>query len=128
MASLVSRIRDVLGRISGVSTPFGGLSWQAGRPSTPYADQLVFTPAECADVLRVDEEVVLELLETGQLRGFQVGDDWRTTTAQVHYYLQSRSQAQEFETFVQQISDPESWAAALREQPDLLHEISSVRL
>jgi excisionase family DNA binding protein len=39
----------------------------------------IFTPKEAAKCLKVASETVIELLESGDLPGRQIGGEWRTT-------------------------------------------------
>lgn len=39
----------------------------------------VLTPAEVSTILKVPEEAVFAALEAGQLKGFRIGNEWRTT-------------------------------------------------
>ncbi|MEN6301658.1 MAG: helix-turn-helix domain-containing protein [Armatimonadia bacterium] len=51
----------------------------------------VLTPKEVADALKVDEEVILELMDRGELRGFQAGHLWRTTQQFVEQFIQDQT-------------------------------------
>ena len=53
-----------------------GLS--VGRASfLPAEPREVMTPAEVADLLQVEEGVVLSMAESGELPGRKLGEDWR---------------------------------------------------
>jgi excisionase family DNA binding protein len=52
--------------------------WGVGQHSfRPAAELEILTPAQLATLLQVEEEVVVELAETGELPGRKVGEDWR---------------------------------------------------
>ena len=48
----------------------------------------VLTPAEAAELLRVDEESVTKMAESGELPARRVGDDWRLTRSAVLRWLE----------------------------------------
>ena len=52
--------------------------WSVGQHSfRPAAELEILTPAQLAGLLQVEEEVVVELAESGELPGRKVGEDWR---------------------------------------------------
>lgn len=53
----------------------------------------VWTPKDVAEVLKVEEEAVLELLGSGQLRGFQVAGSWRTTEQLVEEFIHGQTRS-----------------------------------
>src|SRR3954465_8232951 len=53
-------------------------SLSVGRASfLPYGQPEVLTLAEAADLLQVDEDVVSEMAESGDVPARKLGDDWR---------------------------------------------------
>ena len=63
-----------------VSGPMPGAEaeWAVGQHSfRPAAELEILTPAQLAGLLQVDEEVVVELAEKGELPGRRVGEEWR---------------------------------------------------
>ena len=52
--------------------------WTVGQHSfRPAAELEILTPAQLAGLLQVEEEVVLELAEKGELPARKVGEEWR---------------------------------------------------
>lgn len=52
--------------------------WSVGQHSfRPAAELEILTPAQLAGLLQVEEEVVVELAESGELPGRKIGEDWR---------------------------------------------------
>jgi len=52
--------------------------WSVGQHSFRPAEELaILTPAQLAGLLQVEEEVVVELAEQGELPGRKVGEEWR---------------------------------------------------
>jgi excisionase family DNA binding protein len=53
-------------------------SLSVGRASfLPYGQPEVLRLAEAADLLQVEQDVVVEMAETGDIPGRKLGDDWR---------------------------------------------------
>lgn len=128
LTSLGNSLRSFLRRIRGISTPLGGISWAPNDNATEERAEsgdgsLVLTPGECAGVLQVEERLVLEMLESGELQGFKVGDEWRITSPSLVQFLKERSRETAFEVFAKQISNPKIWARELRRQPEFAEEI-----
>jgi excisionase family DNA binding protein len=48
----------------------------------------VLTPAEAAELLRVDEETVVAMAESGELPARKLGDKWRLTRSAVLRWLE----------------------------------------
>lgn len=47
----------------------------------------IMTPKEIAEYLKVDEATIIQQLETGNLGGFQVGSEWRSSDAEILEYI-----------------------------------------
>lgn len=56
-----------------------------------YTLPLILTPKEVAEHLKVDEGVILEELETGSLRGFKIGKEWRCSDEELLAYIRGES-------------------------------------
>lgn len=132
LGSVLQRIGKLVKRITGVSTPFFGVSWsregseQSGRGvkgTSEPDDQLVLTVGECAKILRVDKLTVLDLLESGKLHGFSVGEEWRVSHQKLVVFLHTRSEEKRLEVLAHQLSDPKEWGKELLRQPDFKEEI-----
>jgi excisionase family DNA binding protein len=62
--------------------------WEIGRHSfRPAEPPAVLTPAQLAELLQVDEEVVVELAERGEVPGRKVGEEWRFSRTAVLAWL-----------------------------------------
>jgi excisionase family DNA binding protein len=65
--------RPVAGPVAGAQAEFG-----FGQHSfRPASELTILTPAQLAELLQVDEEVVVELAEKQELPGRKVGEEWR---------------------------------------------------
>jgi excisionase family DNA binding protein len=53
----------------------------------PFEPAEVLSPAEVADLLQVDEEVVTKLADEGELPGRKIGDEWRFSRTAVLEWL-----------------------------------------
>src|SRR3954447_25818267 len=53
----------------------------------PFEPAEVLSPAEVADLLQVEEELVTELAEKGELPGRKLGDEWRFSRTAVLEWL-----------------------------------------
>src|SRR4051794_19507686 len=53
----------------------------------PFEPPEVLTPAEVADLLQVDEQVVQELADSGELPARKIGDEWRFSRSAVLEWL-----------------------------------------
>jgi excisionase family DNA binding protein len=55
-----------------------GADWTVGQHSFRPASELeILTPMQLAGLLQVDEDVVIELADKGELPGRKVGEEWR---------------------------------------------------
>ncbi|HEY1459502.1 MAG TPA: SPFH and helix-turn-helix domain-containing protein [Casimicrobiaceae bacterium] len=61
----------------------------AAGASAPEVSPDLLTPAQVAHLLRVDESDVMSSLQKGDLKGKQIGTQWRVTRAQVDAFLGS---------------------------------------
>lgn len=60
----------------------------AASPVAPVGNGTgILTPEETAQVMRVSEKEVLELLESGELKGRRIGDSWRVTADAIDSFL-----------------------------------------
>ena len=60
--------------------------WEATR-SVRSSRRRCFSPAEVAELLQVEEEVVTELADEGELPGRMLGDEWRFSRTAVLEWL-----------------------------------------
>jgi excisionase family DNA binding protein len=54
----------------------------------PADPQEVITPAEAAELLRVDEATVIAMAESGEIPARKLGDEWRLTRSAVLRWLE----------------------------------------
>ncbi|GAI09877.1 unnamed protein product, partial [marine sediment metagenome] len=47
----------------------------------------IFTPEEVAEYLKADEDMILHEFETGNLRGFKIGKEWRCSDEDLLTYM-----------------------------------------
>jgi excisionase family DNA binding protein len=52
---------------------------------------LLYTPQEIAEILKVTEDIVIELLEQKRMEGVKVGDLWRITSEQFELFIKRNS-------------------------------------
>jgi excisionase family DNA binding protein len=50
--------------------------------------EVVYTPKEVAEILKVSEQVIADELKMGRLEGFKVGRQWRITEGSLRSYIQ----------------------------------------
>lgn len=58
---------------------------------TSVSDTVFFTSAEVADKLKLNQQVVVRKLQTGEIPGYKIGKDWRISDRQLAAWLESRS-------------------------------------
>jgi len=54
-------------------------------------DKMIYTPEECAVIMKVPKMKVLELLSSGKLGGQQEGKEWRIHVADLEKYLDTKA-------------------------------------
>jgi excisionase family DNA binding protein len=75
--------REVAGPLPGAQT-----EWSVGQHSfQPAAELEILTPAQLAGLLQVEEEIVVELAEKGELPARKVGDEWRFSRSAILAWL-----------------------------------------
>ncbi len=78
IANLVARYVDPEDPVALSALGGAQADWSVGQHSfRPAAELEILSPAQLATLLQVEEEVVVELAETGELPGRKVGEDWR---------------------------------------------------
>jgi excisionase family DNA binding protein len=78
IANLVARYVDPEDPVALSALGGAQADWSVGQHSfRPAAELEILTSAQLATLLQVEEEVVVELAETGELPGRKVGEDWR---------------------------------------------------
>jgi excisionase family DNA binding protein len=87
--AMAQQMMNQSGGIMGPQTTPGAAAPTTAAPAgTADAPQL-FTPAQVAQLLGVGESDVLASLEKGDLKGKQIGTQWRVTRAAVDQFLRS---------------------------------------
>jgi len=89
------------------------------------SDPILLTPAEAADVLRVDRVTVEDLIQRGRIAALKVGTEWRIPTAAVSEFLSQGLQEQQLISLRRVLENPTEWARHLLEQPELANEIEA---
>jgi excisionase family DNA binding protein len=75
--------REVAGPLPGAQA-----EWSVGQHSfQPAAELEILTPAQLAGLLPVEEEIVVELAEKGDLPARKVGDEWRFSRSAILAWL-----------------------------------------
>jgi excisionase family DNA binding protein len=75
--------REVAGTLPGAQA-----EWSVGQHSfQPAAELEILTPAQLAGLLQVEEEIVLELAEEGELPARKVGEEWRFSRSAILAWL-----------------------------------------
>ena len=75
--------REVAGPLPGAQA-----EWSVGQHSfQPAAELEILTPAQLAGLLQVEEEIVVELAEKGELPARKVGDEWRFSRSAILAWL-----------------------------------------
>ena len=75
--------REVAGPLPGAQA-----EWSVGQHSfQPAAELEILTPAQLAGLLQVEEEIVVELAEKGELPARKVGEEWRFARSAILAWL-----------------------------------------
>ena len=59
--------------------------------TSPLSETVFLTSAEVADKLKLNQQVVVRKLQTGEIPGYKIGKDWRISDHQLTAWLESRS-------------------------------------
>src|SRR5437867_2084779 len=86
----------------------------ARKRSTPT--DLVFTIEETAQLLKVKPESVAALIRTGDLRAFQVGNEWRVLATDFADFLQRAVTDSSMKILAKSLEDPRTWVRGLTPQ------------
>jgi len=89
------------------------------------SEQLFLTPDEAADILRVTEAVIVDLIEEGTLAGFKIKNQWRVTTDSLTQYLSDSLRAQNLKALTKTLKDHNVWATLLNQSPELKTKIEN---
>jgi hypothetical protein len=84
----------------------------------------VLSPSDCAEILSLDEDVVIGLLEEGVLPGLKIGENWRVTQDGLIHFLSEKQEETRLAILKRDIEDPATWARVLRSMPDQAENIA----
>ncbi|GAB4323989.1 MAG: hypothetical protein Kow0074_16570 [Candidatus Zixiibacteriota bacterium] len=60
-------------------------------PLDDFRSTVFLTSAEVAEVLKLNQQVVVRKLQTGEIPGYKIGKDWRVAEDQLVTWLEARS-------------------------------------
>ena len=80
----------------------------------------VLTLDEVATFLRTDPVHVQQLLETGDLAGFKIADEWRILWGAIIDFLRREMEATQRQALSRSLSDPRMWVRELQRKPELI--------
>ncbi len=87
------------------------------------SDQILATAEEVASLLRTDVKTVETILESGELDGFKIGNEWKIRTESIIDFLKNRITDQRMQSLRNNLQKPEAWGRELRQFPELMEEI-----
>lgn len=87
------------------------------------SDQILATAEEVASLLRTDVKTVETILESGELDGFKIGNEWKIRTESIIDFLKNRITDQRMQSLRNNLQKPEVWGRELRQFPELMEEI-----
>ena len=126
---LFKKVKNLFARVTGFSSPFFGLSWNSTDPpksSTDVSDEpLVLTVSECAKILRLSDQLVLDLLESGELGGLLVKGEWRVVPQQLISFLSERVKSTQLAVLSRRLQDPKVWKKELEKDPEFKSKIQT---
>ena len=87
--AMAQQMMNQSGGIMGPQATPGVVATAASAAATAGQEPQLFTPAQVAQLLGVAESDVLSSLEKGDLKGKQIGTQWRVTRTAVDQFLHS---------------------------------------
>ena len=87
-------------------------------------ENLLVTAEEVASLLRTDIKTVITFLESGELDGFKIGNDWRVRKDSINIFLNNRITDQRMSSLTSNLQKPEIWARELKNFPGLKKQIA----
>lgn len=88
-------------------------------------EQVLLTPEETAELLRLEPSDAITLVEDGSLAGFQVCGQWRITFESIKEFVSQNLRRQNLKAVGRKLQSHGAWAKALQESPALAHQIRS---
>ena len=105
--------------VTELKLPWFGLSRKTKcEVSALAAEQSVLTPGDCAAVLGLGEDIITDLLESGQMPGLLVAGQWRLTPDDLQLFLAARRKATELAQLERKLWDSEAWANEYWKHPE----------
>ena len=87
-------------------------------------DQLLLTPDEAAELLRVASGDVIAMIEAGDLAGLKVAGQWRLTSESVKDFVVKGLKKQNLKALERAFSDQSRWARIIEEDPKFAQSIA----
>jgi hypothetical protein len=86
-------------------------------------NEILLTPEEVAEVLRITSADVMSLLEDGSLSGMPIAGHWRVRAQSLTDFLREGLQRENIRSLERALHDPARWAKAIREFPDVIQTL-----
>lgn len=78
-----------------------------------------FTASELADILRATPDQATELLESGQIPYFMLGDEVRIEESAIRDFIKSQANQRSVKTTVEVLMGNQVWRNLLKNEPEL---------
>lgn len=88
-------------------------------------EQILLTPEEAAELLRITPQDVVAMIEDGTLAGLQIRGHWRVTSESITQFLSENLRAQNLKALSRKLSDRNVWAKLLEESPKFKKQIEN---
>ena len=87
------------------------------------SENFLNTIEEVASLFRADVKVVETILESGELDGVKIEDEWKIRTESIIDFLKNKIMDQRIQSLRNNLQKPEVWRKELRRFPELLEQI-----
>ncbi len=111
MVDNIAEMKNKLGRIT------------SALHDTETNNHILATVEEVASLLRTDGKTIETIIESGELDGFKIGNDWRVHTESVVDFLKHRITDQRMKALMHNLQKPDVWARELTSFPELTRNI-----
>ncbi len=85
----------------------------------------ILTISKASNVLQIDPDTVIGLLQSSELTGFKIKNQWRIRESDLSIFFEKQIEAQRLRNFSDALVNPKKWSEALLEFPDLLRKIQA---
>jgi excisionase family DNA binding protein len=85
---------------------------------------LMLTPKEISEILKVSIDDVVNLLDSGELRGMKVAEKWRILVSDFESFMVSTISKQQNHILLKELQNPERWAEIISEDSSLRIKLS----